>query len=583
MLPHDRAAVDRLARALDVPALVAQLLLNRGVHADGDARRFLDPRLTGLHAPATLPGIPEAADRLMAAIADGRGICVYGDYDVDGVTGSAILLRCLELLGAKPDLHIPHRLEEGYGLNREALRQIAANGSKVVVTVDCGIASLEEAEEAKALGLELIVTDHHQMKATLPDAAVLVHPRLPGSRYPFEGLCGAGVALKLAWALAMRHSGGEKVNPVFKEFLLDAIALASLGVVADVVPLRDENRIMVSFGLNRLREKPPLGIQALAEAAGLKPGEELRASDIGFKLAPRLNAAGRLQQARLAVELLTTGQRERAVDLARHLDNLNSQRQTLEREAVALAKELITAQGRQDDPAFVLATPDWHGGIMGIVAGRLAESYGRPTLIVALPKPDAEGLHGRLAFGSGRSAAGVELHRALAECGDLLVGHGGHAAAAGFRLEPENVDEFRRRFCEAVAGRFPEGKPVPEIVIDAEAPLSALTLRLLDSIDKLEPYGAENRRPVFLAGGLLVQGEPRKVGQGERHLQFKVRQGAATLKCIAWGMADRVEELMSAGGHCCLVFAPKRNEWQGRTSVDMEVIDFQAGAEARLA
>lgn len=584
LLPHDRSAIDHLARSLQVPPLVAQLLLNRGVRAPEQARRFLESPLTGLYAPDRLPGVADAADRLLKAVADGRRVCVYGDYDVDGVTGSAILLQCLTLLGANPHLHIPHRLEEGYGLNREALRQIAENGCQVVVTVDCGIASLEEAEEAKRLGLELIVTDHHEMKDTLPDAAVLVHPRLPGTDYPFGQLCGAGVALKLAWAMAQRRCGGEKVTPQFREFLLDAVALAALGVVADVVPLVDENRIIVRYGLSRLRKQPPLGIQLLGEVAGLEPGSDLRASDIGFKIAPRINAAGRLGMARLAVELLTTTSRPHAVDLARYLNELNEDRQKMERELVADCKKKIEDEGHADRPALVLAGEKWHGGIVGIVAGRLAEAYGRPALIITLPPPvpDGEGLHARLAVGSGRSFPGLPLHQALKECGDLLVGHGGHAAAAGFRLLPENVAAFRERFCEVVAGRFPGGTPSPELVLDAEAPLSVLTLRLVDDLDRLEPYGAENRRPMFLAGGLRVDGEPRKVGQGERHLRFRVRQGTTALTAIAWGMGERAEELMSAGGACSLVFTPKRNEWQGRTSVDLEVIDFQAGAEARL-
>jgi single-stranded-DNA-specific exonuclease len=588
LLPHDRAAVDRLARSLRLPSLVAQLLLNRGVAASEDARRFLDAPLNGLHPPDLLPGVSAAAERLLAAIAEDRRICVYGDYDVDGVTGSAILLQVLRLLGASVDLHVPHRLEEGYGLNCEALKRIAEAGCKVVVTVDCGIASLAEAEEARRLGLELIVTDHHEMKETLPDASVLVHPRLPGTSYPFGKLCGAGVAFKLAWALAMRKCGGDKVTPVFRDFLLDAVALASLGVVADVVPLHDENRILVRYGLSRLRQKPSLGLQALCESAGIKPGSELRASDIGYRLAPRINAVGRLGQAVIAVELLTTTRRERAVDLARHLETLNKDRQEIERKMLARAKELLISEGRIGDPALVLAitgSSGWHGGVVGIVAGRLAEQYARPALLITLPRtPEpGNGEHVRLATGSGRSIAGVALHEALQACGDLLVGHGGHAAAAGFRLRPENVPAFRERFCAYVASLFPAGAPAPELILDAEAPLSALTLGLVDDLDRLEPYGAENRRPLFLAGGLSVQGEPRKIGQGERHLRFRVRQDSTTLTAVAWGMAERAAELMSAGGACCLAFTPRRNEWQGRVSVDLEVADFQPGNEARLA
>jgi single-stranded-DNA-specific exonuclease len=599
LLPHDRTAVERLSATLGVGPIVAQLLLNRGLGDAVQARRFLEASLNGLHPPELLPGVTEAAERILAAVHAGRRLCVYGDYDVDGVTGSAILLTGLKLLGAAADLYVPHRLEEGYGLNAEALRQIAATGVDMVVTVDCGIASLEEAAEAKRLGLELIVTDHHQYKETLPDAAVLVHPRLPGTNYPFGYLSGAAVAFKLAWALAQRACGSDKVTPRFRDYLLDSVALAALGVVADVVPLHDENRILVRHGLHRLRHTTLPGLQALYEAAGLNGDAPLRAADIGYKLAPRLNAAGRLGCARLVVDLLTTPRPEQAVQLARYLEEQNTQRQTLERRMVQEARKLIQEQARSEDAALVLAHAGWHAGIIGIVAGRLSELYGRPALMIALPPEDATptiervnslpepgleagGRHVRVGVGSGRSIAGFPLHEALKACDDLLLSHGGHAAAAGFRVLPENIDAFRARLCDYTAAHFPDGPPAPTLVLDAEVPLSMLTLGLLADLDRLEPYGAENRRPLFLAGGLQIQGEPRKVGAGERHLSFRVGQQGNVLKAIAWSMAERIDELMSAGGACSLAFTPKLNEWQGRRSVDLEVVDFQAGAQARL-
>ncbi len=344
LLPLDRAALERLSSSLQVGPIVAQLLLNRGLNDPIQARRFLDAPLSGLHPPEQLPGVPEAVECIFAAIAAGRRICVYGDYDVDGVSGSAILLTGLKLLNAKVDVYVPHRLEEGYGLNRQALRQIADSGASLVVTVDCGIASLEEAEEAQRLGMELIVTDHHEMRDELPRAAALVHPRLPGTHYPFGSLSGSAVAFKLAWALALRASGSPKVTPKFREYLLDSIALATLGVVADVVPLLDENRILVRHGLHRLRQMSLPGLQALCASAGLAPQTALRASDIGFRIAPRLNAAGRLGCARLVVDLLTTPRAEQATQLARYLEEQNAQRQALERRMVAEARKTIEEQ-----------------------------------------------------------------------------------------------------------------------------------------------------------------------------------------------------------------------------------------------
>jgi single-stranded-DNA-specific exonuclease len=579
LLPHEPTAVGRLARALDVSAIVAQLLLNRNVCVPEQAKRFLEAPLTGLHPPELLPGAAEAAQRLFEAARSGRRICVYGDYDVDGTTGTAILLQGLRLLGAEPDFYVPHRLEEGYGLNPEALRQIADSGARVVVTVDCGVASLREAEVARDLGLELIVTDHHEPKERRPDAAVVVHPRLPPGAYPFGGLSGSGVAFKLAWKLAQLGSGSDKVTPRFRDYLLDAVVLASLGTIADVVPLHDENRIFVRAGLNRLRQAPSLGLKALIEAAGLRTGAELRASDVAFKLAPRLNAAGRLGCARLVVELLTTTSPQRALDQARFLEQQNSERQTIERHMVKQARDLAERDFAAA-PALVLASPDWHGGVIGIVAGRLAEQYARPVLMIAVRPADNGGLP--VGHGSGRSVPGFALHEALKACGDCLISHGGHHSAAGFKVRADAIDTFRERFCAYTASQFPEGPPGPRLVLDAELPLSALTMGLLKEIDRLEPYGSENNRPIFLAGDLEIQGQPRRMGGGERHMSFRVRQNGTTLRAVAFGMGDRFDELLSDGGRCCLAFTPKINEWQGYTSVELEVVDFRPGSRAPL-
>ena len=575
LLPHDPAAVERLAAALRVAPVVAQLLLNRGLSEPAPALRFLQAPLTGLHPPDLLPGATAAAARLLAAVRAGRRICVYGDYDVDGVTGAAILLHGLRLLGAQPDVYVPDRLEEGYGLNAEALQKIAVSGAQVVVTVDCGVCSVAEAEEAKRLGLELIITDHHEMKERLPDAAVLVHPRLPGGAYPFPHLSGSAVALKVAWALCMQECGSPRVTPRLREYLLDAVALAALGTVADVVPLHDENRILVRHGLARLQQAPSVGLKALLDSAGLGDKSVLKAGDIGFRLAPRLNAAGRLSCALLVVELLTTTSPQRALDLARYLEGQNEQRQTLERRMLSQAREL--AHGFDGAPALVLASPEWHAGVIGIVAGRLADLFARPALLIAL-RPE----NGAVGQGSGRSVPGFPLHEALRACGAHLLSHGGHKAAAGFKILAEQIDAFRASFCSQAAQYFPAGPPAPRLEIDAEVPLNVLSLRLVQELDALEPYGQENPRPLFLAGGVQVVGQPRRCGGGERHLRFQVRQHNTSLWAIAFGQGERLEELMSAGGRCCLVFSPQVNEYQGYRSVQLEIHDFQPGPEAQL-
>jgi single-stranded-DNA-specific exonuclease len=607
LLPHDPKAIAALGERLRVAPIVAQVLINRGLGEAAAARHFLDSPLVDLHKPDLLPGAVEAAERIHAAVRQGRRVCIYGDYDVDGITGTAILWQLLQRMGAPVDYYVPHRLDEGYGLNARALRQIAGKGASLVVTVDCGITAIAEAEEARRLGLELLITDHHEFKAELPAAAVLVHPRLPGGAYPFGSISGAGVAFKVAWALCQLICGSDKVTPGYREFLLDSVALASLGLVADVVPLRGENRIFVRHGLARLAHTTSPGLRALLESSGLSDKTPLLADDVSYRLAPRINAAGRIGSAWLVVELLTTASADRAAELARHLEANNVQRQQIERRILSQAREQLAADGA-DFPAVVLDSRDWHPGVIGIVAGRLADQYARPALLIAVTEPspplwqttgggsngpessrtpplqssESETEGAAIGHGSGRSVPGVPLHEVLQECSDLLLGHGGHAAAAGFRIRPERIEPFRTRFCEAVQRRFPSGLPEPRLVIDAEIPLSALTFDFLRDLARLEPYGSDNPRPLFLAGGLQVVGNPAKVGGGERHLSFRVRQHGTSLRAVAFGMADRLDELMSAGGQCCLVFTPRINEWQGFRRIEIEAIDFQPGPRAQL-
>jgi single-stranded-DNA-specific exonuclease len=578
LLPADPASSGWLAAAAHTSQVIAQLLLNRNVCDPVEARYFLDAPLTGLHPPDLLPGASDAADRIVRAVSAGRKVCVYGDYDVDGTTGAALLLGLLRRLGAEPDFYVPNRLDEGYGLNLDAIRQLAGTGVSLLVTVDCGITGVREAEEARRLGLELIVTDHHEPKAELPTADVLVHPRLPGTNYPHGGLCGAGVAFKLAWEIAKRASGSERVTPELREFLLDGLGLAALGAVADVVPLRDETRVLVRHGLERLAKRPSVGLKALAEAAKLTNGGAIRAEDIGYRLAPRLNAAGRLECARLVVELLTTTNSVRARELAEYLEGLNQQRQALERRITAHAKDLVEANGYDKDAGIVLARPEteWHPGVIGIVASRLVEHYARPVLIAALKDGDEP------SPGSGRAVAGFPLHEALAACSAELITHGGHAAAAGFRIRPSRVDALRELFVRYAEAKFEGRPPTPTLLLEAEVPLSSLTFGLLDELDKLEPYGADNPRPKFLATGLTVDGVPRRIGGGERHLSFRVRQGGTAVRAVAFGMGDRLDELMSAGGACCLAFTPRLNVWNGYRSVEIQVDDLRPGAEAEL-
>jgi single-stranded-DNA-specific exonuclease len=577
LLPHYPTEIAQLSASLGLPPILLQVLYNRGLTQADGVERFLSTPLKGLHDPELLAGVREATEVIHRAARDGKRICVYGDYDVDGLTGTAILWQTLKMLGTHAHFYVPHRLEEGYGLNPEALARLAADGTSLVVTVDCGIASLAEADEARRLGLSLIITDHHEFKDRLPAASAIIHPRLPGNTYPFGQLSGSGVAFKLAWSLCRAQSGNTRVTPAFREFLIDSVGLAALGMVADWVPLLDENRIIVQHGLRRLPQSPSVGLKALLDAAGLSRKAVLAAADVSFGLAPRLNAAGRLGCARMVVELLTTQSASRALELTRFLEGQNAQRQQIERRIQLEAQQMLDEHDLESMPAFVLAGRDWHAGVIGIVAGRLAEQYARPVLLIAL----RDGV--QVVPGSGRSVADFPLHIALQECGEELISHGGHAAAAGFRMAPERLDSLRQRFYECARRHFQDGRPSPRLLIDAEIPLSALGLSVVEQLARLEPFGAANRRPVFLAGPVHLAGEPRKVGKGERHLQFRVRQEEAVFPVIAFNCSDRVEELMSAAGECCIAFSPSVNEWQGFRSVQLELLDFQPGPRARLA
>ncbi len=478
---HDPERIATLGRAAGIPAVVAQLLVSRGVTDPSPAREFLDPKLVDLRDPQLLPGCEQAAGLIHQAVRAGKRICIHGDYDVDGMTGAALLYLGLKLLGAEVGYYIPHRLDEGYGLSAETIRAKAAEKVDLIITVDCGIGSVEEAALARRLGIDLIITDHHEPGVQLPDASAIVHPRLPGGEYPFGGLSGSGVAFKLAWAICQQSSGAKKVGDAMKDFLLQAVGLAALGTVADVVPLVDENRVLVRHGLVSLAQRPTLGMATLMQIAGIAGKKSLDCDDLAFVLAPRLNAAGRLGQPQLAVELLVTDRADRARELAQYIDQLNANRQTLERSILLAATKQAKEQFDLDsEPALVLAERGWHPGVIGIVAGRLAEKFHRPVVLIGL---DQMGI--KPGIGSARSVAGFNLHAALASCDEFLIAYGGHAAAAGLKIEEDKLPGFRAAFCEAAAAELGDLPREGELAIDAEAPLSALTLQAVEQIERI--------------------------------------------------------------------------------------------------
>ena len=571
ILPHDSDKVSRLEQSAGIPPIVAQLLLARGVDQPEQVKRFLEAKLTGLRDPDELPGLAEAADRVYAAIQSGRKIVVYGDYDADGITGTAILVSCLKLLRANVSYHVPNRLEDGYGLSCDALRQLAGRGASLVISVDCGITSIEPACTARELGLELIVTDHHEIGPVLPAAAAIVHPRLPGHSYPFGGLCGSAVAFKLAWGICQRASQAKRVSEPLRNFLLSAVGLAAIGTVCDIVPLLDENRIIVRHGLNSLRANPLIGLQALINIAKLSERPCLESEDLGFCLGPRLNAAGRFGQAQLAIELLVTDDAERARQLAEYINELNGSRESLERSIhLAATKQCKEQFDAENDSALVLAGRGWHAGMIGLVAGRLAEKYHRPVVLISLDQ-----LGVKPGIGSARSPNGLNLHAALAACSEHLLKFGGHACAAGLTIDESRIDAFRLAFCEFAESESTSGSRVGEIRIDAEGPLSQLTLQTVRQIETLAPFGCSNPRPVLCATGVRLAEPPKRIGSGERHLSLKLVQHQTRMRCVAFGAGEWFEELAALDAPLDIAFKACINDYQGRQSVEAHLVDWR--------
>lgn len=577
---HDIGRVSDLSRSARIKPFLAQLLLARGITRSDEVEPFLHPKLTMLRHPDELPGCADAAEKILAAAKDGKRIVIYGDYDADGITATAILWRCLKLLDANVGYHIPHRIDEGYGLNDDVLRQLLDKSSPrpadMIVTVDCGITSFQEARTVREFGAELIITDHHTPGETLPDAAAIVHPRRPGDFYPFGDLSGAGVAYKLAWAICERASGSKRVSAEMRNFLLQATCFAALGTVADVVPLLDENRALVSFGITSLAERPCLGLKKLIEVSAVKKrnskgGSYSADSDIAFSLAPRINAAGRLGQATLALELLITDQEDRATELAAYLDQLNENRKTLsERIRRAAEKQIEENFNTADDPAFVLADHDWNPGVIGIVAGRLAEKYHRPVVVIAW---DKFGM--KPGIGSARSVPHFNLVEGLKACAHHLVSCGGHAAAAGLKIDEKSLEAFRSEFCETVAAELVGKNRTQELWIDAEGALCEFTFDSIGEMESMAPFGEGNRRPVLCASGVNLVGPPKFMGKTKTHLSLMLVQHEVRLRAIAFGAAEWAEPLEKQVGPIDVVFHPLINEFAGRQSVELQLIDWR--------
>jgi len=562
--PEDRCG--QLAKSLKISPLLAQVLFNRGIIDTHAASIFLRPRLTELIAPEQMPGIDTAVRRLKQAINNKEKISVYGDYDVDGITGVVILWQLLTLLGAQVDYYIPHRIDEGYGLNQEAVQQLAKAGSKLLITVDCGVTDFDSAMLAEKLGIELIITDHHQPDAELPKAVAVVHPALEDS-YPNQDSSGAMVAFKLAWAIANEFNVGTKLEPRLREFMLNATSLAAMGTVADVVPLRGENRVLTSYGLKALPECKLPGIQALIETAGLT-GQGLDSFDIGFRLAPMLNAAGRMGHARLAVELLTSDSEIRSMKIAEYLKEQNKQRQQCERKIFKKACEMVAQLGlnHPDQKSIVLANEDWHGGVLGIVASRMVDKFYRPTIMLCIEDAAAQG--------SGRSIPGFCLLSAIRECSQHLTKYGGHKMAAGVTMDAAKVEKFAAEFEAYARKNLDEDSIVSKLHIDAVAPLSEFRKDTVDELQLLAPFGQGNPQPVFATKGVRLASPPRRVGIKGDHLQLAITDNTATIRCIGFRFG-KLEKKLLEREYFNVAYQPQINTYNGNSNVEFVLADIQ--------
>src|ERR1700686_1125983 len=557
----DHALASDLAAALGVSPIVAGLLVARG-HQDLDsARAFLNPRLDQLHDPFLMRGMPDAVNRLLRAIDNQEPILIYGDYDVDGTTGTAVLLRALRMLGATAGYHVPHRFTEGYGIQQAGLEKAVRDGYQLVVSVDCGIRAHEPLHWAQANGLDIIVTDHHlpDDDEGSPPALAVLNPNQHGCNYPDKSLAGVGVAFELIHAL-FRERGREAQVPEF-------LKMVAIGTVADVAKLVGENRAIVALGLADLPRAVNPGLRALIEIAGCGD-DELTAYDLGFRIGPRITAAGRMDAARAVLELFEAKEKQEARRLAQHLDTRNRERKEAQREIFNRAIEEFESGVERDAQthAAVIAGDGWHRGVIGLAASKIAERLNRPCVVISLD--------GDVGHGSARSIEAYHLFNGLTVCRDLLDKFGGHSHAAGLAIRREHIPEFRRRLNEHAASCLTEADLEPVLAIDAEVPPPALGFQLAQDLGALEPFGAGNPRPVFATRGLRILSEPQIIK--EQHLKLRVAgHDNRPIEAIWWRGVEEAEQTPKVNQRIDLAYELETNRWNGDIRLQLNVKDMR--------
>ncbi|HXO38532.1 MAG TPA: single-stranded-DNA-specific exonuclease RecJ [Candidatus Acidoferrum sp.] len=574
----DAAQVEALRVEANVSPIVARLLALRGITA-ANAANFLSPSLEHLHSPYLMRGMTAAVERLSASIANKEGILIYGDYDVDGTTAVVILKTAIELCGGAADFHVPHRIKEGYGIKDDVIERAAAGGIKVVISVDTGIRAFQAAETARRVGIDLIVTDHHLPEAHegVPNAWAVLNPNQQGCDYPCKELCGAGVAFKIAQALFARFKDEVDQAKLIPSFL----KMVAIATIADAVPLVGENRTIARLGLEGLRRPVNGGLKALMEVSGLTGERAIGAGDVGFRLGPRINAAGRMDVARDVIELFTCKDQNRCRDIAEKLNQLNLERQSEEQRIVAEIEAQLAAEPDLTGKFCMVFDGDgWHRGVVGIVASRVVEKTGRPTLVIA---KDADEAHG-----SGRSISAFHLLDALESCHDLFTRFGGHAHAVGFAMPTKDVPALKDRLNSYAQGKLKPEDLLPELRIDAEIPLSSVTPELLTSLGRLEPFGHGNREPVFSSCGVSLLMPPRILK--ERHIKLRVNQKRADAKAsynyeaVGWRMAERAQaEALQPGDNLDVAYKIGLNFHPDFGGLELTLEDFRKSVPAAIS
>ena len=553
----DSTTVKGLAHTLNISGTIATLLVNRGFADALAAQQFLQPRFDSLADPFLMRDLKKAVERILLAIERQEKILIYGDYDVDGTTAVVILRKALEMMGARTTYHIPRRFVDGYGMKADVVKEAASDGVKLVISVDTGIKAFDVVETANALGLDCIITDHHLPESELPKAFAILNPKRPDCTYPDKHLCGVGVAFKLIQAL-FKQTDKER-------FLLSFLKIVAIGTVADVVPLVGENRIFVKIGLEGLQVPANFGLKSLIEICGLN-SRVITSSDIGFRLAPRINAVGRMGGGGQVVELFASADEEQSRSLAQEMDRLNRERQLVEEQIFRLAQDRFSAEpGLAAQWVIVLEGEGWHRGVIGIVATKVSEKYHRPVLVVSTENG--------IGYGSGRSPKSFNLLRALDSCADLFDRFGGHAQAAGFQIPTRHVEELRRRLNEHAGRVITEQDLEPILEVDSELRLSDIDEGLFREVERLAPFGPANPQPLFVARDLAVIAEPR-VLKG-KHLKFRVEQDGKALDVIGWNMAQRQPVSLSGARRVSLAFTITSNSYQGIHALQLAAKDIK--------